>query len=141
MGFTVDAILSIVATVIGSITVALALDFIRDRRQRRNLLAAVRSEIATNLAIARRLMSGYATVFELSHFENTAYRNALVMGVLATLSEGTFSELSRVYELMAMHDRQVSVVAAEWIPRDRGLRERILHIESLLSKLLRNLLV
>jgi len=135
MSSSLDTILSVVATVCGSIAIFLVQDWIRNRRQRRTLIAAVKTEIEANLAVARRLNAGYETVFELSHFENNAYRNGLVAGAMAALSKQSFELLSRAYDMMAMHDKQTLVIQSEWVPRDRGYRERITLIESLLTKI------
>jgi hypothetical protein len=132
---SVDAIISVAATVIGSILVAGVINSIHSRRQRKIMLAALRSEITANLTTARRLKGGYGTVSELSYFQHAAHSNALSGGALASLKKDTFEQLSRVYDLMAMHDKQASVSATEWIPRDRGPKERIVLIESILTRL------
>jgi hypothetical protein len=134
MPLPLDALLSVAATVIGSVTVALVLDSIHSRRQRKSMLAALRSEISANLAVATRMKAGYETVFELSYFENHAYRNALSGGALASLANETFHDLSYAYDLMARHERQTFAISSEVIPRSAGYFERIALIETLLKK-------
>jgi hypothetical protein len=130
-----DTIISVLATVLGSISIALVLDSIHSRRQRKALLGALKSEVLSNLDIATRMKSGHETVFELSFFETSAYRHALGSGALAALPPDSFHDLSHVYDLIAMHERQTVAIHSEFIPRDRGYRERILAIEDLLKKI------
>jgi hypothetical protein len=131
----VDSVISVTATVIGSVTVAFVIDSIRTRRQRNTMRAALRTEILANLTTATRMKTGYQTIFELSNFENIAYRNALASGVIAALPDDTLSDLSRLYDLMAMHDRQTIAQYSSAIPRTLGYFERVSVIEELLKKM------
>ena len=131
---------TVLATVLGSVAIALVTDYFRTRRRRRNLLSALYTEIMSNSVLAKRLMAGWETVFEILPFHTGAYTNAMASGMLTGLPSSIVDNLEEVYELISMHNRQTLVLQSEFIPRDRGYRERITSISQRLDFLKENLL-
>ncbi len=121
----VDGFISVLATIAGSVAIAVVNDHIRASRQRKKFLSALHSEIRSNALLAKRLVTGYETVFELLPFQRNSYRNALSSGVLLELSDQMVLRLERVYQLIGMHNKQTMALQAEFIPRNRGYGERL----------------
>ena len=89
---------TVLATVLGSVAIALVNDYIRTRRRRRNFLSALYTEIMSNSVLAKRLMAGWETVFEILPFHAGAYTNAMASGMLTGLPSSIVDNLEEVYE-------------------------------------------
>lgn len=121
----VEGFASVLATIAGAVAIALVNDHIRARRQRKRILSALHSEIRSNALLAKQLVAGHETIFELLPFQRNSYRKALSSGVLLGVSDEVVLRLERVYQLIRMHNKQTTAIQTEFIPRNRGYKERL----------------
>lgn len=128
-----EIIITVCATVAGSVAIAYATFYLQGRRRKRSLFKALFNEIGLNLSIARDQAREHDLIFERAFLYREAYQNIRVTGELLSLPELIRRRLENTYELINAHNRQIPA-AMEIIPRDRGLKER-------LEKIIENLVI
>lgn len=135
-------------TVAGSIAIAYTTLRLQDRQRSRRLRNSLRHEISANLSGAKsnlesisaldrkgeRESKGEWTYFDILPLRIISYQDSRLSGEGGNLGEEIRAKLDEVYELINAHNRQVSFMTVEFIPRTRGMAERLqLIIEKLNS--------
>jgi len=115
----------------------------RGKETQERLFKALLEEMKLNYSLAKRLREMYMgpewTVFELSPLYTLAYQNIHTSGELTRLSRDSLSVLEDTYEMIHVHNRQAEKIVDEFLPRDRGLEERLGRIEENLKRLVEQL--
>lgn len=111
------------------------------KKRRESLFKSLYEEIQLNYSMAKRFKEKYKTpgwtVFEVGILYTLAYQNIRTTGELSILSRNTLSIFEETYEMIYVHNRQVTTIVSEAniFLRDAGVEERLGKIEVILVQL------
>jgi hypothetical protein len=133
------AVLNVIATISGSLVIALGIDLVRARRERRRLISALYDELRFNTERAEKALPGYETIFDLPILYTSAYENARMIGLFTGFPVPLAQRLGQLYSLIESQNEQTRTIKSEMIPRNRGYKERFQQIVSELRYLSREM--
>lgn len=101
---TVNSIITVIATVLGSVVITLITFHLQARKEKKTIFRALRDEIDLNILIADK----QSQVFNKnSLFYTLAYQNIQLSGELMILPKDFRQKLEEAYEMMYIYNRQL----------------------------------
>lgn len=141
-----EVVYTVCLTVAGSIAIAYTTLWLQERIRRRRLHRSLYHEIVANLSVAKRdreiinvlerkterKNKGGWTYFDISPLRTFSYQDFRLSGEGLNLPGEIRLRVDEVYELIGEHNRQVSFLTGEFLPRTGGMSKRL---ESIVEKL------
>ena len=138
----VEVGLGVFFTVIGSLTIAIMTLRLQDRKYKRRLFKALYKEIKRNRKAIQTLLERRKnettqtkiSLFEISYLYSFSYQTIWLTGELLSLHRPLREDLESTYELIDLHNRQLSTMDESDVGRS-DFNDRLHKMENKLQKL------
>lgn len=147
---TLQVLHTVGLTLVGSIAIAYTTLWLQNRIRRARLFKSLYHEVVVNSSVVKQaleilsFLEGHEprkenkprwTYFDVPSLHSTSYQHFLSNGEGLNLPEEVRMILEETYELILVHNRQISLLTVEWPPRTGGMSERLRLIIEKLSSL------